>query len=527
MRKLVLAGLALLTGCASVYEERALEDHERTATRISSAQQQLRAAASPSPSVVTESTLRFTQKSVSFDAGQMLPPGIRRVTIRTTGRHSLTTVAGWIEQLTRVPVRVSPDALWPTSAFMIEKAPIKDSQASTAQEPGQAAAIAIESRGGPRILTPEADPALLSVDYSGDLHGLLSLVASRAGVQWTYRDGHILFFRLVSRSIAVRGLPGNLSQSGGVQLGSGMSLTSDMEMNIWPGIEKSLAQMVSRAGWFRLDSTLGTVTVHDSMANVETIERYLDGVNRQLSRQVSLNVEVLQVTLNNRFERGIDWNYVRQVTGMGTFMAGGPPSVTTNSARIGFVRQNADGSVSSLMFKALESFGRVSTAYSSVINTMNRQPVPLGSINTQSYLKQIAPSSGINASGGLTFGSPALTPGEIVTGFNITVLPVILDSNMVLLQCGVSISSLRELASFTSGTGLAQQTIQQPSVSSFLTQQRMAVRAGDTVVLSGFDTDTTNSRQADVWRDAIPGTRASGRDRTTLVLMITPRLLEF
>jgi hypothetical protein len=98
---------------------------------------------------------------------------------------------------------------------------------------------------------------------------------------------------------------------------------------------------------------------------------------------------------------------------------------------------------------------------------------------------------------------------------------------MVLMQCGLSISTLNRLEAFTSGTGLAQQTIQQPNVSTFLTLQRMAVRTGDTIVLSGFDSEATESKQNDIRRNQIPGTRASAGEKTTTVILITPRLLEF
>lgn len=533
------AGLALLLlpACSSTYEQLGQADHERVMARASLAQQQLQSSVPQTPSLTHESQLRFASRSVPFDAGQLLPGHIRKVTLKAAGSHSLSTVAEWIERLTRIPVHVTPDALLPLSAFALETAVMQ--RAGGAQpgapqvQPGPAApdasrtaAAAIESAGPSRLLPATSDVPLISLDYEGDLRGLLDQVAIRANVQWTYSGGQIRFFRVVTRSIAVRGLPGNLTQTGGVQLGAGMSMTTDSEMNIWSGLERSLAQMVSRMGWFRVDATLGTVTVRDAASNVQAIERYLDGVNRQLSRQVSLTVEVLQVTLNNKFQRGIDWNYVRQVTGMGTFVASAAPSVTTNTGSIGFIRANPDGTTSNLLIKALESFGRVSTSYSSVINTMNRQPVPLGSTNTQSYLRQITPSTLSNASGAVAFGPPGLTPGEVVTGFNITLLPVILDSNMVLLQCGVMISSLKEITPFTSGSGMAQQTIQQPNVSSFTTQQRMAVRSGDTVVLSGFETESTDSRQSDLARETLPGSRSTMRDKTTLVLMITPRLLE-
>jgi type IVB pilus formation R64 PilN family outer membrane protein len=200
--------------------------------------------------------------------------------------------------------------------------------------------------------------------------------------------------------------------------------------------------------------------------------------------------------------------------------------VTGATANLGFIRDTG-GATSTVLIKALETFGRVSTAYSSVINTLNRQPVPVGSINTRSYLKQITPAALTSTTGSVGYGPPGLTPGEIVTGFNMTLLPIVLDSNMVLIQCGLSISSLREMVSFTSGTGLAQQTIQQPNVSGFLTLQRMAVRTGDTIVLSGFDSEASESKQNDIRRNEIPGTRASTREKTTMVILITPRLLEF
>lgn len=501
------------------------------------------AAASAPPSVTIETTPRFTRRSIPFDAAQMLPANIESVTIKTVGAHSLKSVAEWIERLTRIPVKVAPDALMPASAFAVGTQAGSSEPAMSSQTPLQggsgsidswdiseaahAAARAIETAGGPRQFAMEGDPPLLSLDYHGPLQGLLDQVARRAGVLWSYQEGSIRFYRVVSRTIAVRTLPGNLSQSGGVQLSSGMSTTAEMDLNIWSSIEKALKPMISPQGALQVDPALGQVVVRDAVQNVEVVERYLEGVNRQLSRQVSLSVEVLQVSLNNRAEFGIDWSYVRQVTGMGAFTAGGSPSITGATANIGFIRNNSDGSVSTLMIRALESFGRVSTAYSSVVNTMNRQPVPVGSTTTLAYLKQITPATSSGTAGSVSFGAPGLTPGEIVTGFNLTLLPVVLDSNMVLLQCGVSISTLRELVSFSSGAGLAQQTVQQPNVSSFQTLQRMAVRSGDTIVLSGFETEATESKQSDIRRDSIPGSRTTVRGKTSLVVLITPRLLEF
>jgi type II secretory pathway component GspD/PulD (secretin) len=124
------------------------------------------------------------------------------------------------------------------------------------------------------------------------------------------------------------------------------------------------------------------------------------------------------------------------------------------------------------------------------------------------------------------YGPPSLTPGEVTTGFSMSLLPIVLDSNHVLMHCAINISSLKELVTFSSGVGLAQQSVQQPNVSSFSTQQRMTVKSGETIVLSGYENESTESKQTDVMRNVLPGSRVNSRNKNTLVVLITPKLLD-
>ena len=282
--------------------------------------------------------------------------------------------------------------------------------------------------------------------------------------------------------------------------------------------------MLSRHGRLQLDASLGSITVSDSFTNVQAMERHLDSINRQLSRQVALTVEVLQITLSNENQSGIDWNFVTNTVKLGTLSFNGPGGLPTGPGNISLVKTGDSGS-NTLLLRALEKFGRVSTSYSSVITTMNRQAVPLGSVSTQSYLKQSTPAITASASGVPVVGQSGLTPGEFTTGFTLNLLPIVLDSNHVLLKAGITLSTLKELATFTSGEGSAKQSIQQPNISQFTTQQKMMVKSGDTIVLSGFENETTESRQSDLVRKTVPGTKDSNRNKSTLVVLITPRLL--
>ncbi|NDC61818.1 MAG: hypothetical protein EBZ60_07390, partial [Betaproteobacteria bacterium] len=384
-------------------------------------------------------------------------------------------------------------------------------------------AKAVQQAGGPRAWVGDVGADTdIELNHQGSLASLLDHVALHLGLQWRFSEGRIHFYRIVSRTFVVKTMPGNLTQTGEVSVGS-LSVNGTNEVNIWSGIDKNLALLMSRHGRYHVDQSMGTVTIHDASANVQAVDRYIDSLNRQLGRQVSLQVEVLQVTLSNEHQAGIDWNWIVGLKGGDSLRMSGAPALTKDAASVGLISASGDNI---WMVRALERFGRVSSAYASVITTMNRQPVPLGSQSTQSYLKQIGATMTTAANGSSVYGPPSLIPGEITTGFSMSLLPIVLDSNHVLMHCAISISSLKELSTFSSGVGLAQQTVQQPNVSSFTTQQRMTVKSGETIVLSGYEYESTETKQNDVVRNVLPGSRVNARDKTTLVVLITPKLLD-
>lgn len=542
---LVMAPL-ILTGCAlSRFEPQISDSHKDISQRAEQANQLLRNYPGPTPSVVNSQTPRFTSQSIPMDRSEMLPNHIASVTLRLPGRHGVKTIAALIERATEIPVHVTSDATMPTAMFV----PVGMAGAGVGGVPNatltptnftqgsnQSVLEGIQRAGGANLL-PNNDPNTqndLEINYSGSLAGLLNQVAMRADLRWSYESGRIQFYRVVSRSIAVKTLPGGLKLSSALSLastgGGTASSSSSSDINIWTGIEKNLANMVSVTGKVVIDPNTGTVMVRDAFRNVEAVEQYIKLLNQTLMRQVSMTVEVLQVNLKSEFQSGIDWNYVSQSMRLGQVQLKAPTPVTSaeTATSVGLVLNNSAGSTNQLLFQALEKFGRVSSAYSTVVTTVNRQPVPVGSQTTQSYLKSVTPTvlTTVGSTGGTTYGAPSLTPGEITTGFSLTLLPILLDSNHVLVECGLSLSSLKSLTSFNSGSGASLQTIQQPSIGNFGVLQRLVAKSNETIVLSGFDAEMLESQQVDPLLQKIPGSRKGSKDRTTTVVLITPRLLE-
>lgn len=549
--------LLLLSGCALPRFETSIKNtHGDISQRTKDAYAVIANYPGATPSVINSQTPRFTSHSIPMDRSEMLPSHIASITLKVPGRHNIKVIAELIQRTTDIPVSVSPDATLPASMFvpigMMQPAtPVAPAAPATTPAPEIPTAsqgftqtsnkFILEKiqRAGGSNLTTESDASRqtdIELNYSGSLAGLLNQIALRSDLRWSYESGRILFYRVVSRSISVKTMPGSLKLSAGLSLsssggGTGSS-SSSSDINIWTGLEKNMANMVSVSGKLVIDQNTGTVTVRDAFRNVEAIEMYVQSLNQTLMRQVSMTVEVLQVNLNTDFQSGIDWNYVSDTMQLGKLQIKGPTAVASADAAstIGLVLKNAAGTTNQLLFQALEKFGRVSSAYSTVVTTVNRQPVPVGNQTTQTYLKSVTPTLLTNTTGGSTnnsvYGPPALTPGEITTGFSLTLLPILLDSNQVLLECGLSLSSLKSLTSFNSGSGTGLQTIQQPSVANFAVLQRLVAKSNETIVLSGFDAELLQSQQVDPLLNNLPGSRKGSKDRTTTVVLITPRLLE-
>jgi type IVB pilus formation R64 PilN family outer membrane protein len=318
-----------------------------------------------------------------------------------------------------------------------------------------------------------------------------------------------------------------LSISSGGGNGGTLSISSDADTDFWSALEKTLPLMVSSQGQFVVDARVGLITVRDAIDNVQAIEKLVELQNSLFLRQISLNVEVLQVDLSLEHQSGIDWNYVSETLAKSNAVISstGPSLISGTSAPASFGFKTANGS-SQVMLKMLEKFGRVSTAYSSVLTTVNRQPVPVGVLNSLAYVKSITPASVTSTTSTSTLsGGVGLVPGEITTGFSLNLLPMVLDSNRVLLQCSISISSLRELTKFSSGTGDALQSVQQPNVDTFASLQRMTLSSGETMVIMGFERDESRTSQTDVVRNTVPGSRLITSNKKSTIFLVTPRLL--
>lgn len=350
---------------------------------------------------------------------------------------------------------------------------------------------------------PGSGPSrILNISYEGPLRGLLDNVAIASGYGWDFdaKTNTVVFSRLSVRTFTILGAPGKReykdnitnksrettrSSIGGSNVNAtvatsdtssqtAQSNTTDYKFDIWADTEKAVKALLSPEGSVVGNQAAGTLTVRDRAENVRQVGGYIAEINKRLSRQVALTVHVWALEVTDENEAGLDFQLlfanddISIVAGSLASLGGpGTASATIVSGKL----KNSTG-----VLKALKEWGNATQVTSGGGLILSNQPVPIQAIQRINY---IAGSSTSQSDYGQT---TEITPGEVTTGFAMTVIPHILDRRRVLLQYSINLSSLDELSEYSTN----DLTIQLPKTSTRAFSQRSTMQMGQTLVLAGF-----------------------------------------
>ncbi len=104
------------------------------------------------------------------------------------------------------------------------------------------------------------------------------------------------------------------STQGGTETGGSGSEEGDFskvqssdQADPWGEIRQGLKGLISKEGKFSTNTMAGIISVRDYPANLLSIANYLEAVEGSVHRQVIIEAEVLEITLTEDFEYGIDF----------------------------------------------------------------------------------------------------------------------------------------------------------------------------------------------------------------------------
>lgn len=338
----------------------------------------------------------------------------------------------------------------------------------------------------------------MKIKYSGTVKGLLDVLASRSGLSWTYSaSSGVTFASANIRTFTIHAAPGKVgfsnkitneskdtnSGSGASQSSQDISIqtaqtnTTDLTFDVWAEVEKEVKSMLSSTGSVTINQAAGTITVKDSAFVLQEVAQYVDEINTKLSRQIALSIKVWSLELDDSAEAGINLSLFFESPDIKVFAGASPLNFSNNAGELSAAIVDGRLKNSTALLKGLRRVGRATQVTSGGGVVMSNQPVPVQAIRREAYL---ASSSKSDTDYGQT---TELEPGEVTTGFAMTVIPHILEGRRVILQYTVHLSNLDEISEFSSGDA----KIQLPKVSSRSFSQRMTLKMGQTLVLAGFE----------------------------------------
>lgn len=483
----------------------------------------------------------------------------RDIAYRPAGPVSITDVAQLITKETGLQVIVAPDALNPgilssksagtTARGAAQAVPDPDSLAGLLPNgmagamPGSASSFDLGLGSGGLIS---------GLNYNGKTSGLLNQATSRLGLSWHFdpelQGVRITYFdtrtfdvwtfgdELEIESTVKSGLltstgngdSGSSTSSGGAtgESGSNQSTKSTYKTSLMSDIESNVKAMLSMQppGRLYLSRSTGTLTVSDRPEVLNRISAYLKDTNRSITRQVLFNVKVYEVNFSDSDQTAVNWSAVyKSISGKWGF------GLSNTVAGISSEAISASGSIldtssspwagSKAVVQALSEQGRVSEVRSPSVTTLNLQPAPIQIGNVQSYVA--SSSTTTTASVG---SSTALTPATITSGFNMMLLPKLLDKENMLLMITLSISRKPIFKDFESNDSKVQTT----DYDTKNVAPKVRLRSGETLILTGFDENGDDARKSGVGSPSFFGL-GGGRTRSTshsaLVVLVTPIVL--
>ena len=403
--------------------------------------------------------------------------------------------------------------------------------------------------GMPAIVAFEPDVSRglrYDMSYQGPLEGALEILRARSSYSYSIDGSVITWTKMQTKSFDVSFMPGVSSYMLGKREGtSQVSLeeggVSDINahqftnlqgtLSVWHDLEKTLHQLKSPQGQVTVSEATTTVTVHDYASRVRIIEEYLDHLNRSLSREVALQVQVLDIEMNRGFNTGINWNLVRQYMDVKyavTANVAQPVRLESLGSNLnagigGFIIRAESGpwNQTDMLINAISQQGKVSTVTQPRVVTLNNQVAEID-INTQTgYLREISTS---------TFGRDnnpieSVTPGKVKTGFTLYLLPKIQDRN-VFLQISSTLSMLRSINSIKARPdSRSSGQIEVPTVVEKRFNQRALVPSESTLVLAGFKQLSNTVNQERVFESPLLGGRGAKQNNTETIVLITPIIL--
>lgn len=278
--------------------------------------------------------------------------------------------------------------------------------------------------------------------------------------------------------------------------GNGTSISTTTQTNFWAQLQVSLIAIVgAREGRSVIVSPqAGLVTVRAMPDELRQIRKFLQASEESIQRQVVLEARVIELTLSDEYQQGINWTQILSHSGSTDFRFTAAAQTSGNEitgalggvSSLSFVNQDFSGVLS-----LLSTQGDVQVLSSPRVTALNNQKAVIKVGSDEYFVTDVSNQSTTNAS--TTSNTPDVQLTPFFSGIALDVTPQIDERGGVLLHVHPSVIETQEQQKVVT---INQEELILPLAQSNIRESDTVIKArsGEIVVIGGLmSTSTTDN----------------------------------
>ncbi len=213
---------------------------------------------------------------------------------------------------------------------------------------------------------------------------------------------------------------------------------SDTVTDIYKNIEDTVGKRLEDNGEFFLNRQTGILMMRCRPRLAAELEDYLNVLRKKYSKQVLIEAQIIEVSLREDQQMGIDWHKFNIYTGTDPLAGAAAQTIIdlantgTSRAPVYSLKVNSPDYILSGVFSALEKYGNLKVLSKPRIKTMNGQSAAISVGQSVSYLKSLTKT--VEGSGDEQTVDISTEIGAIFDGILLGVTPIIKEDNSVSLH---------------------------------------------------------------------------------------------
>lgn len=503
----VLTGASILTGCMGLQETNKIIKEGDVATKTYNEKGSVLATNAASVTGNSNANSNFGRASKNWVDPIPLPklepkaelPSLFQKSISMTmpGTINAVEILSEMQRSTGVKFKISND--------------IYDTNSNVGQVLGVTAANSTGTVAKP-ILIPD-------FVFRGSLENALNLLASKANVSWKWNGSEVEIYRYESRSYTISALAGQTTTSANVTLsgnqgdggggggggsGSGASANAagstgaqqqasvqrQSKLTTWDEIKPFIVAQLTPNGKLAVLESTGVISVKDTPQAQERVKKAVEELNKSLTQQVYLNVEIFAIKSTNGDSFAFNPTALFSSNYLSLAVGGGPGQAIKNASTFNLGILSGPFTGSNFLMQALSTLGDTSLLNQFTITTLSGQPAPISSSVARGYVKSIE----VNISGSNpTTITQSIEVDSAIEGVNMSITPKVEKNGNILVEYSLNINEILCLdvvgicaQEITSDPKAPPSKVSLPITQGKSFLQRAQMRSGQTLLVSGF-----------------------------------------